>query len=91
MKGLLLGYLVAINLLAFGAFGFDKQRARRGGGRVSERRLLWFAFLLGAPGAWLGSRVFRHKTRKASFRAKLWLVTLLEVALVLAWFGWGRG
>ena len=87
----LFAWIAAINLIAFLAFGYDKRAARRGDRRVPEARLLWLAFLLGAPGAWLGARVFRHKTVKTSFRVKLALVTLLEVVLVTGavWLRYG--
>lgn len=89
MKAALL-YLAAINLLAFLAFGWDKRAARRGARRVSEARLLWLAALLGAPGAWTGVSVFRHKTVKTSFRIRLVLATLVNVAVAAAgaWWWW---
>ncbi len=40
------------------------------------------AFLGGWPGAWLGQRYFRHKTKKVSFRVVFWLVVLLHMAVV---------
>jgi len=58
---------------------------------VSEKSLLWLAFLLGAPGAWLGTKAFRHKTVKRSFRLKLWTVTVLELFLVGAVLWWLYG
>ncbi len=87
-----LSYLLVINVAAFLTFGWDKRAARKRARRIPESRLLWLAFLLGAPGAWCGSRVFRHKTVKTSFRIKLTLVTVLELALIgLAVWWWGRG
>lgn len=90
MKAWLLYYLAGINLLAFLVFGWDKWAARRGARRVPEARLLLFAALLGAPGAWLGVNVFRHKTVKTSFRIRLVLVTLLNLAVAVAgaWWWW---
>ena len=71
-------FFTAINLLAFLAFGIDKRKAVRGHPRISEARLLLLAFLTGFPGAWTGMFVFRHKSRKLPFQAKLALVTLLN-------------
>ena len=90
MKGALLYSLAGINVLAFLTFGWDKWAARRGARRVPEARLLLLAALLGAPGAWLGVNVFRHKTVKTSFRIRLVLVTLLNVAVAVgvAWWWW---
>jgi len=83
-------YLAGINLLAFLTFGWDKWAARRGARRVPEARLLWLAALLGAAGAWTGVSVFRHKTVKTSFRIRLFLATLLNVAVAAAAAWWWR-
>ena len=89
VQRVLLTYLVAVNVAAFLAFGWDKRAARRGSSRIPERRLLWLALLFGAPGAWFGARTSRHKTVKRSFRIKLALVTVLDAAvlgLAVAWW-----
>ena len=64
---ILIFYLAFLNILAFGAFGADKRRARLGKRRVPEARLMLYAALGGAVGAILGMAVFRHKTRKPKF------------------------
>ena len=58
--------LVAINLIAFAAFGLDKAKAERGQYRIAETTLLTLAFLGGTPGAYAGRAVLRHKTRGAA-------------------------
>lgn len=60
-------YLIVMNVIAFIVYGADKAKARRGQWRVSERTLLTLAALGGAGGAWLGMRVFRHKTKHRKF------------------------
>ena len=77
----LAAYLLGINLLAFCAFGRDKRLAQRGLRRIPEMRLLLYAALGGALGAWLGMRVFRHKTRKPLFRLLVPLLLLLHLGL----------
>ncbi len=74
-------YLGAVNLLAFCAFGRDKSLAQRGLRRIPEARLLRYAALGGALGAWLGMRRFRHKTRKLLFRLLVPLLLLLHIGL----------
>lgn len=76
-------YLIAANVAAFAAFGYDKKRAITGQWRVAERDLLLLALLGGGAGAWLGRRVFRHKTRKTGFSAALRLIFAMQ-ALLLA-------
>jgi uncharacterized membrane protein YsdA (DUF1294 family) len=78
VKDFLLILVLAMNAATFLAFGFDKWRARRGGRRTPEATLLLLAFLTGFPGGWLGMTTFRHKTRKGSFRARMFLVTLVN-------------
>lgn len=61
---LLAGYLLLVNLWAFGLMAFDKGRARRRGARrIRERTLFLSALLGGSLGAVLGMWAFRHKTK----------------------------
>ncbi|MEZ5967353.1 MAG: DUF1294 domain-containing protein [Planctomycetota bacterium] len=76
--------VLGFNALAWVAFAWDKWRARRGGRRVPEARLLLLLWL-GCLGAWCGMRMFRHKTRKTSF---LWRAILLTVLNPLWWLVW---
>lgn len=89
-----LTFLLAMNLLAFLAFGWDKRQARLGGWRVKESTLLMLALAGGSPGAFAARAAFRHKTRKQPFVAQLWLVVALQVAAAVAavgYFGMGIG
>ena len=79
--------LAAVNAATFFLFGWDKWMAVRGKRRVPEARLLLFTLAMGAVGAWIGVRVFRHKTRKTSFRIPLVLATLANIA-AYAFAGW---
>ena len=77
-------WLLTVNAVAFAAFGRDKRLARRGARRIPEFRLLLWAALGGALGAWLGMRVFHHKTQKPLFRLLVPLLLLLHVGLGIA-------
>ena len=59
--------LIAINLVAFAAFGLDKAKARRGEYRIAESTLLLFAFLGGTLGLMRGAAC--SATRPASSRS----------------------
>src|SRR6476469_6527114 len=76
-----LGLVAVLSCVCFAAYGLDKRRAATGGRRVSERTLHLLALLGGWPGALLGQRLFRHKTRKATFLIAFWAV-LLHFSLV---------
>ena len=47
-------YLLAMNLAAFAVMGFDKNRAKSGKWRISERALFLPVLLGGAPGGTAG-------------------------------------
>ena len=78
------GSVVVVSLVTFVVWGVDKWKAARGAWRIPEKTLLTLAFFGGWPGAWFGAKVFRHKSSKQSFRRKLMVVTILNLAL----FGW---
>ena len=79
--GLLMIYLVIINLIAFLTFGADKRRARRDRRRVRESTLFLLAVLGGSAGALLGMYVFRHKTRHWYFCVGIPAILILQIAL----------
>lgn len=79
--GLLMIYLVIINLIAFLTFGADKRRARRDKRRVRESTLFLLAVLGGSIGALLGMYVFRHKTRHWYFCVGIPAILILQIAL----------
>ena len=73
-----------VSLVTFALYGLDKRAARRGAWRTAEAHLHFFELFGGWPGALLAQRLFRHKTRKASFRA----VFVLTIIANLAALGW---
>jgi uncharacterized membrane protein YsdA (DUF1294 family) len=81
----LVAYLIvvlAMSVASFIAYGLDKRQATNGGRRVSERTLHLMAFLGGWPGALIGQRQFRHKTKKVAFRIVFWLLVVCHVGIV---------
>ena len=64
---LLIGMVYAVlNILAFGAFGRDKLKAKANTWRTPETTLLFLA-ALGPFGAVAAMKVFRHKTHHVKF------------------------
>ncbi|WP_342000069.1 DUF1294 domain-containing protein [Microbacterium sp. LWH7-1.2] len=63
---------VAASIVAFAAYGIDKSAAQRQANRISEQTLLILGLVGGWPGALVAQQVFRHKTRKRSFRRAFW-------------------
>lgn len=76
---------LAINVLAFAVYGWDKARSKvQGARRVPEKTLFLLAILGGSVGAILGMRVWHHKTRHWYF--KYGLPAILLAQLALAWY-----
>jgi uncharacterized membrane protein YsdA (DUF1294 family) len=82
--------LIAINFLAFAAFGYDKAKAERREWRVSEATLLNLAFFGGTIGAYAGRKLFRHKTTKQPFCNQLHGIAVFQLlaAVFLTVFLW---
>ena len=80
--------LIAINLIAFAAFGLDKAKATRGQYRIAEATLLTLALLGGTIGAYAGRSIFRHKTRKQPFNSHLFSIAVLQMLALGGLIGW---
>ena len=83
-----LAWFAAFSVVTFLAFGFDKWRAKRSGGRVPESFLVLLGALGGWPGGLLGMKVFRHKTIKWTFQLKYALALIPFATEVWAWLHW---
>lgn len=76
-------WLGSVSLLAFTLFAQDKVRAKRGSWRIPEGTLWAAAILGGGVGAYLGMRLFRHKTKKGFFHIGIPLLALLQLGLLV--------
>lgn len=83
----LICYIVVINLVSFMMFGIDKYKARRGQWRISEATLLAVAAIGGSIGAWMGMKVWHHKTLHSKFRYGVPIMLLVHVALMAYFCG----
>lgn len=83
---LLIAWIIAVSVITFLTYGYDKFTAVRNWTRVPERVLLGLAFTGGTPGAILGMRLFHHKTAKGRFRLKFWLVVIVQILLIAGYY-----
>ena len=76
-------YLVAINVATFFTYGIDKWKAKRSKWRIRESALLGLAVLGGSIGAWLGMKVWHHKTQHKKFKYGIPLILVAQIVIVL--------
>ena len=75
-------YLLAINAVAFIMYGIDKYKAKKAKWRISEATLLLLAVLGGSIGAWMGMKVWHHKTKHKKFKYGIPAILLIQIALM---------
>ena len=72
----------AINAITFVVYGIDKYKAKKAKWRISEATLLLLAVLGGSIGAWMGMRVWHHKTMHRKFKYGIPALLLMQIALM---------
>ena len=85
LKELALLIFVFWNVLTFLTYGIDKKQAEHGRWRIPEKTLLLESILFGGIGAFLGGKIFHHKTLKWYFKACWSLGMVIDIA-VLYWY-----
>ena len=76
-------YLLAINIATFFLYGIDKYKAKKGRWRISEATLLLMAVIGGSIGAWVGMRIWHHKTIHKMFKYGIPVIIIFQVALAV--------
>lgn len=83
MEKVMLIYLAVVNVLAFIMYGIDKYKAKHDRWRIREAILIGIALMGGSVGAWIGMRVWHHKTLHKQFKYGIPLILILQVAAVI--------
>lgn len=83
MIKMILAYLLVINLITFVMYGIDKYKAKKSKWRISEATLLWLAAFGGSVGAWIGMKVWHHKTLHKKFKYGVPAILVLQIALAI--------
>ena len=76
-------YILAINIATFFLYGIDKYKAKKGKWRISEGALLTMAAISGSIGAWIGMRIWHHKTMHKKFKYGIPVIIIMQVALAV--------
>ena len=83
MKIFLVFYAL-MTIVTFVLYGVDKGKAKKGQWRIPEKTLLLFAACFGGLGAFLGMKVFRHKTKHTSFKILVPTFMIVQFILIAA-------
>ena len=82
MQETIVYYLIIINIVTFLVYGIDKWKAKKSLWRVRENSLLMLAILGGSIGAWLGMKVWHHKTLHKKFRYGIPAIIIIQLAVI---------
>ena len=74
-------YLLIVNIFTFIVYGVDKLKAKEHCSRISEATLLFLAVVGGSVGAWVGMKVWHHKTMHKKFKYGVPIILLLQAVL----------
>ena len=75
-------YFLAINVATFFTYGLDKWKAKKSKWRIREAALLSLAVLAGSIGAWLGMKVWHHKTMHKKFKYGIPAIIIVQLAIL---------
>ena len=77
-------FYALMTIVTFVLYGVDKAKAKKGKWRIPEKTLLLFAACFGGLGAFLGMRIFRHKTKHTSFKIIVPMCMILQFIIIAA-------
>ncbi len=82
LQHIVLIYLVVTNVVTFFMYGVDKWKAKKSKWRIREAALLTLAVLGGSLGAWLGMKVWHHKTQHKKFKYGVPAIIIFQLLLI---------
>jgi len=80
----LLILMAALQILPFLIYGIDKLFAKLGFSRIPEKALLATTFFFGILGSIAAMMIFKHKTKKTSFRHNFAVIALLRIIVLVS-------
>ena len=75
-------FYAIMTVVTFALYGADKSKAKKGKWRIPEKTLLLFAACFGGLGAFLGMKIFRHKTKHTSFKILVPVLMIIQFILI---------
>ena len=76
-------YFTVINVVTFFMYGIDKWKAKKAKWRIRETTLLGLAVLGGSVGAWLGMKVWHHKTQHKKFKYGVPAIIIIQLLIIV--------
>ena len=76
-------YIILISLITFIAYKSDKEKAKSNQIRIKEKTLLFLSAFGGGIGAFLGRKVFHHKTDKSYFSIVIYSSLICEIIVLI--------
>lgn len=71
--------IAIINIVTFIIYGIDKYKAKKGKWRIPENSLIGLAIIGGSIGAYIGMRVWHHKTMHLKFKYGIPLIIIIQL------------
>jgi uncharacterized membrane protein YsdA (DUF1294 family)/cold shock CspA family protein len=84
LPSVIFGIYLGLSALTFIAYAVDKSAARNNRWRTKENTLLMLGLAGGWPGALVAQQVYRHKSKKQSFRSAFWFSVVVN-CVALGW------
>lgn len=75
-------FYAIMTVVTLALYGADKSKAKKGKWRIPEKTLLLFAACFGGLGAFLGMKIFRHKTKHTSFKILVPVFMIIQFILI---------
>ncbi len=83
IEKIIIGYVIVINVITLMMYGIDKWKAKHSKWRIPEATLLIMAAVGGSIGAWMGIKLFHHKTLHKKFKYGVPGIFLIQLGIIL--------
>ena len=83
IEKIIIGYVIVINVITLMMYGIDKWKAKHSKWRIPEATLLIMAAVGGSIGAWMGIKLFHHKTLHKKFKYGVPGIFLIQLGIVV--------
>ena len=83
IEKIIIGYVIVINVITLMMYASDKWKAKHSKWRIPEATLLIMAAVGGSIGAWMGIKLFHHKTLHKKFKYGVPGIFLIQLGIIL--------